>query len=128
MNAGRFQQHHHSAGNGLTPYKFIYDDGFSGADFERPTFARMMEDVEAMKVATVIIKNMSRFRRDYLKVGFHIEIVFPEKDMRLIAANDNVDTGRRENDFNPMMNLFNEWYVKNTSKKIRVVAGKWQKR
>ena len=102
--------------NGFTPYEFIYDDGFSGADFERPAFSRMMEDVEAGKVATVIVKDMSRFGRDYLKVGFYTEIVFAEKDVRLIAVNDNVDTERGENDFAPMMNLFNEWYVKNTRK------------
>ncbi|WP_100487280.1 recombinase family protein [Sporolactobacillus pectinivorans] len=109
--------------NGFTPYEFIYDDGFSGADFERPAFSRMMEDVEAGKVATVIVKDMSRFGRDYLKFGFYTEIVFAEKDVRLVAINDNVDTERGENDFTPMMNLFNEWYVKNTSKKIRAV---WQ--
>lgn len=83
----------------------------------------MIEDVEAGKVATVIVKDMSRFGRDYLKVGLYTEILFSEKDVRLIAVNDNVDTGRGENDFTPMMNLFNEWFVKNTSKKIRAV---WQ--
>lgn len=109
--------------NGFTPYEFIYDDGFSGADFERPAFARMMEDVEAGKVSTVIVKDMSRFGRDYLKVGFYTEILFAEKDVRLIAVNDNVDTEHGENDFTPMMNIFNEWYVRSTSKKIRAV---WQ--
>jgi len=109
--------------NGFTPYEFIYDDGYSGADFERPAFSRMIEDVEAGKVGTVIVKDMSRFGRDYLKVGMYTEILFAEKDVRLIAVNDNVDTGRGENDFTPMMNLFNEWFVRNTSKKIRAV---WQ--
>ena len=109
--------------NGFVPYEFIYDNGFSGADFERPAFTGMMEDVEAGKVSTVIVKDMSRFGRDYLKVGFYTEILFAEKDVRLIAVNDNVDTERGENDFTPMMNLFNEWYVRSTSKKIRAV---WQ--
>ncbi len=109
--------------NGFTTYQFIYDDGFSGADFERPAFSQMIEDVEAGKVATVIIKDMSRFGRDYLKVGFYTEILFSEKDVRLIAINDNVDIGRGENDFTPMMNVFNEWFVRSTSKKIRAV---WQ--
>ena len=109
--------------NGFTPFEFLYDDGFSGADFERPAFSKMIEDVEAGKVATVIVKDMSRFGRDYLKVGFLTEMLFPEKDVRLIAVNDNVDTERGENDFTPMMNLFNEWFVRNTSKKIRAV---WQ--
>ncbi len=83
----------------------------------------MIEEVEAGQVATVIVKDMSRFGRDYLKVGFLSEVLFPSKDVRLIAINDNVDTELYENDFAPMMNLFNEWYVKNTSKKIRAV---WQ--
>ena len=61
--------------NGFTPYEFIYDDG-SGADFERPSFSRMIEDVEAGKVGTVIVKDMSRFGRDYLKVGMYTEILF----------------------------------------------------
>lgn len=109
--------------NGFTPYEFIYDDGFSGADFERPSFSRMIEDVEAGNVSTIIVKDMSRFGRDYLKVGFYTEILFSEKDVRLIAVNDNIDTERGENDLAPMMNLFNEWYVRSTSKKIRAV---WQ--
>ena len=109
--------------NGFTPHQFIYDDGYSGADFERPAFSKMIEAVEAGSVATVIVKDMSRFGRDYLKVGFLTEILFAEKDVRLIAVNDNVDTGRGENDFAPMMNLFNEWFVRNTSQKIRAV---WQ--
>ena len=109
--------------HGFIPYEFIYDDGFSGTDFKRPAFAQMIADVEAGQVATVIVKDMSRFGRDYLKVGFYTEILFSEKDVRLIAINDNVDTECGENDFTSMMNLFNEWYVKNTSKKIRAV---WQ--
>lgn len=68
----------------------------------------MMENIEAGKVVTFIIKDISRFRRDYLKVGFYTEIVFAEKEVRLIAVNDNVDTERSENDFPPMMYLFNE--------------------
>ena len=109
--------------NGFTPYEFIYDDGYSGADFERPSFSRMIEDVEAGNVSTIIVKDMSRFGRDYLKVGFYTEILFSEKDVRLIAVNDNIDTERGENDFAPMMNIFNEWFVRSTSKKIRAV---WQ--
>jgi len=109
--------------NGFTPYEFVYDDGFSGADFERPSFAKMIEEVEAGNVSTIIVKDMSRFGRDYLKVGFYTEILFAEKDVRLIAINDNIDTERGENDFAPMMNIFNEWFVRSTSKKIRAV---WQ--
>lgn len=109
--------------NGFTHYEFIYDDGYSGADFDRPAFAEMIEEVEAGNVSTIIVKDMSRFGRDYLKVGFFTDVLFSEKDVRLIAVNDNIDTGRGENDFAPMMNIFNEWYVRSTSKKIRAV---WQ--
>ncbi len=109
--------------NGFTPYEFIYDDGYSGAVFDRPAFSEMIEEVEAGKVSTIIVKDMSRFGRDYLKVGFFTEVLFSEKDVRLIAVNDNIDTGCGENDFAPMMNIFNEWYVRSTSKKIRAV---WQ--
>lgn len=83
----------------------------------------MIEEVEAGNVSTIIVKDMSRFGRDYLKVGFFTEVLFSEKDVRLIAVNDNIDTQRGENDFAPMMNRFNEWFVRSTSKKIRAV---WQ--
>lgn len=104
------------------PYEFIYDDGFSGADFERPAFSEMIEEVEAGNVYTIIVNDMSRFGRDYLKVGFFTEVLFSEKYVRLIAVNDNIDTERGENDFAPMMNIFNEWFVRSTSKKIRAVC------
>jgi DNA invertase Pin-like site-specific DNA recombinase len=83
--------------NCFTPYRFIYDDGFSGADFDRPAFSQMIEEVEAGNVSTIIVKDMSRFGRDYLKVGFFTEVLFSEKDVRLIAVNDNIDTQRGEN-------------------------------
>ncbi|MCD7947888.1 MAG: recombinase family protein [Oscillospiraceae bacterium] len=109
--------------NGFTPYEFIFDDGWSGADFDRPSFTKMIADVEAGRVSTVIVKDMSRFGRDYLRVGFYTEILFSQKDVRLIAINDNVDTANGENDFTPFVNVFNEWFIKNTSQKIRAV---WQ--
>lgn len=107
--------------NGLKNYEFIYDDGYSGADFERPSFKKMIEEVEAGNVSLIAVKDLSRFGRDYLKVGFYTEMLFVEKDVRFIAINDNVDNAKGENDFVPMMNLFNEWFVRNTSKKIREV-------
>jgi len=107
--------------NGFRGCEFIYDDGYSGADFERPAFKKMIEEVEAEQVDTIIVKDMSRFGRDYLKVGFYTEMLFVEKGVRFIAINDNVDSAQGENDFVPMMNLFNEWFVRNTSKKIRAV-------
>ena len=107
--------------NNLTPYEFVYDDGYSGTNWERPAFSQIIEDVEAGLVSIVIVKDLSRFGRDYLKVGFYSEILFPKHDVRLIAVHDNVDTDLGENDLAPMVNLFNEWYVKSTSRKVRAI-------
>ena len=108
--------------NRLTPYEFIFDDGFSGGpNQKRPAFTKMIDEVEAGLVSTVIVKDMSRFGRDYLYVGMLTEILFPKMEVRLIAIHDNVDSERGENDFMPIMNMFNEWHVKTTSKKIRAV-------
>ena len=109
--------------NGLVPYEFIFDDGYSGADFTRPEFCRMMDDVEAGKVAAIVVKDMSRFGRDYLRVGFLTDIVLPDKDVRLVAIHDNVDSDEGDNEMGPIRNYFNEWFVRSTSQKIRAV---WQ--
>jgi len=77
--------------NGLKNTVFYIDDGFSGTTFDRPDFNRMINDIEAGKVETVIIKDMSRFGRDYLKVGYYTEIIFPEADVRFIAINNGID-------------------------------------
>jgi DNA invertase Pin-like site-specific DNA recombinase len=111
----------HAKAEGYENYEFIFDDGFSGADFERPSFKRMIEEVEAGKVAKVIVKDMSRFGRDYLKVGFFTEVLFVDKNVHFKAVADNVDNMQGNNDIVPVMNLFNEWHVKNTSDKIRTV-------
>jgi DNA invertase Pin-like site-specific DNA recombinase len=109
--------------NGFDNYEFVYDDGFSGGDWARPAFSKMIQEVEAGLISTVIVKDLSRFARGYLKVGFYQEILFPSLDVRLIAIHDNVDSDEGENDFSPMINFFNEWYLKSTSQKIRAV---WQ--
>jgi len=109
--------------NGFTNFEFVYDDGFSGSDWERPAFTKMIEDVEAGNVSAIICKDLSRFGRGHLQVGFHTEILFPKHDVRFIAIHDNVDSDKEENELAPMVNLFNEWYLKSTSKKIRAV---WQ--
>lgn len=100
---------------------FYIDDGFSGVDFERPDFKRMLGDIENGKITTVVVKDISRLGRDYLKVGYFSEIYFVEKDVRLIAINDGVDSMRGDNEFTPFRNLFNDFYAKDTSKKIRAV-------
>ena len=81
----------------------------------------MIADVEAGIVKRVIIKDMSRFGRDYLQVGMYTEIMFPEHDVHFIAVNDGVDSAQGDNEFTPFRNIINEWYAKDTSKKIRAV-------
>lgn len=95
------------------------DDGVSGVTFDRPQFNRMIAEIEAGNVATVIVKDMSRLGRDYLKVGYYTEIFFVERDVRYIAINDGVDSAKGDNDFTPFRNLFNDFYAKDTSKKVR---------
>ena len=109
--------------HGFTNLRYYTDDGFSGVNFQRPGFQEMLADIEAGKVATVIVKDMSRLGRNYLQVGFYTDILFPQKGVRFIAINDNVDsqTDGGDNDFTPLRNLFNEWMVRDTSKKIRAV-------
>ena len=92
-------------------------------NFQRPGFQAMLADIEAGKVGTVIVKDMSRLGRNYLQVGFYTEMLFPQKGVRFIAVNDNVDSASEgmDNDFTPLRNLFNEWLVRDTSKKIKAV-------
>ena len=101
--------------------RFFVDDGFSGVSFEREGLQAMLHEVEAGNVATVITKDLSRLGRNYLKTGELIEIVFPEYEVRYIAINDGVDTAREDNEFTPLRNWFNEFYARDTSKKIRAV-------
>ena len=108
--------------HGFTNTEFYVDDGYSGTNFNRPDFQRMMSDVEEGKIRTVIVKDMSRFGRDYIMVGYYTEIYFGNCNVRFIAVNDGVDSNvQTENDLTPFKNVFNEWYAKDTSKKIRAV-------
>ena len=108
--------------HGITSYKVYKDDGYSGTSFKRPGFQEMMTDIEAGLVSMVIVKDMSRFGRNYLEVGLYTEIRFPEMGVRFIAVNDGVDSDdQMGNDFTPFRNIINEWYAKDTSKKIRAV-------
>ena len=105
----------------IIQYKIYKDDGYSGTNFNRPGFQEMISDIESGLVNMVIVKDMSRFGRNYLEVGMYTEIRFPEFDVRFIAVNDGVDSEREDNDFTPFRNIINEWYAKDTSKKIRAV-------
>ena len=106
---------------GYTTIQFYIDDGVSGTTFNRAGFQSMIADVEAGKVKRVIVKDMSRLGRDYLQVGMYTEIFFPEHDVHFIAVNDGVDSNQEDNEFTPFRNIINEWYAKDTSKKIRAV-------
>lgn len=107
--------------NGFPNPTFFIDDGVSGVTFDRPGWNEMIRLAEAGKVTTVIVKDMSRMGRDYLKVGYYTESFFAERDIRYIAINDGVDSDKGDNDFTPFRNLFNDFYARDTSKKIRAV-------
>ena len=101
--------------------QFYIDDGYSGADFNRPSFKRMMNDVGCGKVGIVIVKDQSRLGRDYLQTGMLMEITFPQYDVRFIAINDGVDSANGVSDFSGIKNYFNDFYARDTSRKIRAV-------
>ena len=105
--------------NGLTNTLTYVDDGFSGTNFNRPDFRRMMNDIESRLIDTVIVKDLSRFGRNYLEVGYYLEEYFPSNDIRFIAINDNVDSSLGEDDFTPFRNIMNEWYAKDISRKVK---------
>lgn len=107
--------------NGFKNTRFYVDDGVSGTTFERDGFKAMMTDIENGKVDIVITKDLSRLGRDYLKTGQYIEIIFPDYDVRYIAINDNVDTFKSENEMMAFKNIFNDFFARDTSKKIRAV-------
>ena len=107
--------------NGFTNIRHFTDDGFSGVNFNRPSFQELIKEVEAGNVATIIVKDMSRLGRNYLQVGMYTEMIFPQKGVRFIAINDGVDSAQGDNDFAPLRNIFNEWLVRDTSKKIKAV-------
>ncbi len=101
---------------------FFVDDGYSGTNFNRPSWSELIEKIENGEVSTLIVKDMSRLGRDYLKVGFYTEVLFVEKGVRFIAINNGIDSAnKQDSDFTPFLNIINEWYAKDTSKKIRAV-------
>lgn len=110
----------YAAEHGFTNARFYLDDGWSGANFNRPGFQEMLADIEDGLVGTVICKDMSRFGRDYLNVGLYTEMTFPQAGVRFIAVYDNVDSANNtENDFTPFRNIINEWYSRDISKKVK---------
>ena len=107
--------------HGLLNYRFFVDDGWSGANFDRPGFQRMMDGVENGEIKTVVTKDLSRLGRNYLQVGMYTEMIFPRKGVRYIAINDGVDSAQGDSELSALKNLFNEWMVRDTSKKIKAV-------
>ena len=98
------------------------DDGWSGTNFDRPDWKRLIFDIEAGKVGIVLVKDLSRVGRDYLRVGFYTEVTFPQNGVRFIAVNNGVDSANQsENDFAPFLNIMNEYCAKDISKKRRIV-------
>ncbi|WP_409966994.1 recombinase family protein [Bengtsoniella intestinalis] len=108
--------------NGFENLKFLSDDGYSGTNFNRPAFQELLGLVEDGQVATIIVKDMSRFGREYLQVGHYTEILFPSQGVRFIAMNDGVDSLYGDNEFTPFKNIINEWYAKDCSKKGRAAV------
>ena len=108
--------------NGYSTIRHFTDDGVSGTTFEREGFQAMIAEVEAGNVGAVIVKDMSRFGRDYLKVGFYTEVMFKEKGVRFIAINNGIDSAnQQDSDFTPFLNIMNEWYARDASRKIQAV-------
>ncbi len=108
--------------NGYDNIREFVDDGYSGVTFNRPGFQEMLKLVEAGKVGIIITKDLSRLGRNYIEVGNYTEFIFPRYGVRYIALNDNVDSFFRDgNELAPFKNLFNEWYARDTSKKVRAV-------
>ena len=108
--------------HGFGNIQHFSDDGYSGTNLNRPAFNSLLTEIEAGRVGTVIVKDMSRFGRNYLQVGFYTEMMYPKKNVRFIAVNNGVDSANpADDDFTPFLNIMNEWYAKDTSKKIKAV-------
>ena len=113
----------YAADKGFTNTRFIYDDGYTGTNFNRPGWQEVMELIESEQVSTLIVKDMSRLGREYLQVGQYTELVFPSYGVRFIAVNDGVDSlVESSNDFTPFRNIINEFYCKDCSNKGRAVV------
>lgn len=116
--------------NGGTIVEEYIDDGWSGTDFNRPGIKKLLSDAQAGKADTIVVKDLSRFGRNYIQVGQYIDYIFPAYGIRFIAISDNIDTAERGStsmDMMPIMNVFNEWHAASTSKKIRaVLSSNWR--
>ncbi|CAM3279435.1 MULTISPECIES: recombinase family protein [Paenibacillus] len=105
--------------NGFEVVDIYTDDGWSGTNFDRPDFQRMKRDIENGKIDIVLVKDLSRLGRNQIETSLCIQVFFPEHQVRFIAVSENIDTAKGEDDFMELRNLFNEWFVRDTSRKVR---------
>ena len=109
----------YAAQHGYSNTVHYTDDGWSGGNFDRPAWKQMVADIEAGKVATVLVKDMSRVGRNYLETGFYTEVFFREHDVHFIAIANNVDNeDQSSSEFAPFLNILNEWYLRDQSRKV----------
>lgn len=110
----------YAAQNGFSNTRHFSDDGYSGGNFDRPDWKRLVEEIESGNVSTIITKDMSRVGRDYLQTGFYTEVFFREKGVRFIAIANNIDSQNRESgEFAPFLNIMSEWYLRDASRKVK---------
>lgn len=108
--------------NGYANTAHFTDDGFTGGNFDRPGWKQLISEIEAGKVGTVIVKDMSRVGRNYLEVGFYTEVMFREKGIHFIAISNNIDSLNGDSsEFAPFLNIMSEWYLRDTSRKVKAV-------
>lgn len=117
----RFILQKYADDHGFLNCKFYVDDGYSGANFNRPSYKEMMSEVERGNISAVIVKDQSRLGRDYLQTGMLMEVTFPQYDVRFIAINDGVDSANGTSDYAGIRNYFNDLFARDTSRKIRAV-------
>ena len=111
----------YAAQHGFLNCAHYTDDGWSGGNFDRPDWKRLIADIEAGKISTVLVKDMSRIGRDYLQTGFYTEVVFRKHHVRFIAIANGIDSNDPgTSEFAPFMNIMNEWYLRDISRKVRV--------
>ena len=105
--------------NGFENIKYYVDDGYTGTNFNRPDFQKLLDDIDMGYISTIIVKDMSRLGRDYLQVGYYTDNYFPDRNIRFIAINDCVDSADGENELAPFRNVMNEMYARDISRKVR---------
>ena len=122
-NSIKNQQHlleEYAERNGLKPFSHIFNDGYTGTNWNRPGWMEIIEGIEAGRIQSIVVKNLDRMGRDYLRVGLYLEM-FREKGVRLIAVGDGIDTAVGEDDLTPFRTIFAEWFARDTSRKIKTV-------